>query len=41
MELALQQDGNSKETFVEILYDVQWCKSVLWAILFKWAGQDS
>ncbi|KAH9532354.1 hypothetical protein CY35_19G088900 [Sphagnum magellanicum] len=37
MESALRQGGDLKETFGEILYDLQW----LCSILCKWVGQDS
>jgi hypothetical protein len=37
IEVALRQGGDVKETFCEILYDLQWCRSVLLTILFKWA----
>ncbi len=41
MESALRQHGDVKETVSEILYDLQWCRSVLCSILLKRAGQDS
>jgi hypothetical protein len=37
MESALRQGGDLKETFGEILYDLQWLCSILW----KQVGQDS
>jgi hypothetical protein len=41
METALRQHGHVKETVSELLYDLQWCRSVLCSILLKRAGQDS
>jgi serine/threonine protein kinase len=41
METALRQHGDVKETVSELLYDFQWCRSVLSSILLKRAGQDS
>ncbi|CAM6040512.1 unnamed protein product [Sphagnum compactum] len=41
METALRQHGDVKETVSELLYDLQWCRSVLCSILLKRAGQDS
>jgi hypothetical protein len=41
MESALRQGGNLKETFAEILYDLQWCMEVLRSIFLKWTSQDS
>ncbi|KAH9533012.1 hypothetical protein CY35_18G028700 [Sphagnum magellanicum] len=41
METALRQHGDVKETVGELLYDLQWCRSVLCSILLKRAGQDS
>jgi len=41
MESALRQGGDLKETFAEILYDLQWYKMVLRSIFLKWIFQDS
>jgi hypothetical protein len=41
METALRQHEDVKETVSELLYDLQWCRSVLCSILLKRAGQDS
>ncbi|KAH8960768.1 hypothetical protein BDL97_05G014600 [Sphagnum fallax] len=41
MESALRQGGDFKETFAEILYDLQWYMMVLRSIFLKWIFQDS
>ncbi|CAK9875789.1 unnamed protein product [Sphagnum jensenii] len=41
MESALRQGGDLKETFAEILYDLQWYMMVLRSIFLKWIFQDS
>ncbi|KAH8960770.1 hypothetical protein BDL97_05G014800 [Sphagnum fallax] len=41
MESALRQGGDLKETFAEILYDLQWYLMVLRSIFLKWIFQDS
>ncbi len=41
MESALRQGGDLKETFAEILYDLQWCIMVLRSIFLEWIFQDS
>ncbi|KAH8960781.1 hypothetical protein BDL97_05G015600 [Sphagnum fallax] len=41
MESALRQGGDFKETFAEILYDLQWYMMVLRSISLKWIFQDS
>ncbi|CAM6048298.1 unnamed protein product [Sphagnum compactum] len=41
MESALRQGGDLKETFAEILYDLQWCMMVLRSIFLEWTFQDS
>jgi len=41
MESALRQGGDLKETFAEILYDLQWCMMVLCGIFQEWTFQDS
>jgi len=41
MESALRQGGDSKETFADILYDLQWYMMVLRSIFLKWIFQDS
>jgi len=40
LETALRQGGDLKETFGEIVSDLQWYRSVLHSIVFKQAGQD-
>ncbi len=40
MESALRQGGDLKETFAEILYDLQWYMMVLRSIFLKWIFQD-
>ncbi|CAN5970360.1 unnamed protein product [Sphagnum jensenii] len=40
MESALRQGGDLKETFAEILYDLQWYMMVLRSIFLKWISQD-
>jgi hypothetical protein len=41
MESALRQGGDLKETFAEILYDLQWYMMVLRSIFLEWTFQDS
>jgi hypothetical protein len=41
MESALRQGGDFKETFAEILYDLQWYMMVLRSIFLEWTFQDS
>ncbi|KAH9561409.1 hypothetical protein CY35_05G021100 [Sphagnum magellanicum] len=41
MESALRQGGDLKETFAEILYDLQWYMMVLRSIFPEWTFQDS
>ncbi|CAN5961947.1 unnamed protein product, partial [Sphagnum jensenii] len=41
MESALRQGGDLKETFAEILYDLQWYMMVLRSIFQEWIFQDS
>ncbi|CAM6025954.1 unnamed protein product [Sphagnum balticum] len=41
MESALRQGGDLKETFAEIIYDLQWYMIVLRSILLKWIFEDS
>ncbi|CAK9859758.1 unnamed protein product [Sphagnum jensenii] len=41
MESALRQHGDLKETASGIVYDLQWCRSILCSILLKHAGQDN
>jgi hypothetical protein len=41
LEAALRQGGDLKETFVEIVSDLQWYRSVLHSIVFKQVRQDS
>ncbi|KAH9561391.1 hypothetical protein CY35_05G020800 [Sphagnum magellanicum] len=41
MESALRQGGDFKETFAEILYDLQWYMMVLCSIFQEWAFEDS
>jgi hypothetical protein len=41
MESALRQGGDLKETFAEILYDLQWYMMVLRSIFLEWTSQDS
>ncbi|KAH8952253.1 hypothetical protein BDL97_09G074000 [Sphagnum fallax] len=41
LEAALRQGGDLKETFAEIVSDLQWYRSVLHSIVFKRVGQDS
>ncbi|KAH9561470.1 hypothetical protein CY35_05G023500 [Sphagnum magellanicum] len=41
MESALRQGGDLKETFAEILYDLQWSLIKLRSIFLKWTSQDS
>jgi len=41
MESALRQGGDFKETFAEILYDLQWYMTVLRSIFLEWTFQDS
>ncbi|KAH8960788.1 hypothetical protein BDL97_05G015800 [Sphagnum fallax] len=41
MESALRQGGDLKETFAEIVYDLQWYMMVLRSISLKWIFQDS
>jgi hypothetical protein len=40
MESALREGGDLKETFAEILYDLQWYMMVLRSIFLKWIFQD-
>ncbi|CAK9272779.1 unnamed protein product [Sphagnum jensenii] len=40
MESALRQGGDLKETFAEILYDLQWYMMVLRSMFLKWIFQD-
>ncbi|CAK9237151.1 unnamed protein product [Sphagnum troendelagicum] len=40
LETALRQGGDLKETFGEIVSDLQWYRSVLHSIVFKQVGQD-
>ncbi|CAM6009466.1 unnamed protein product [Sphagnum balticum] len=40
LETALRQGGDLKETFREIVSDLQWYRSVLHSIVFKQVGQD-
>ncbi|CAK9875791.1 unnamed protein product [Sphagnum jensenii] len=39
MESALRQGGDLKETFAEILYDLQWSMMVLCTIILQWIFQ--
>jgi hypothetical protein len=41
MESALRHGGDLKETFAEILYDLQWYMMVLRSIFLEWTFQDS
>jgi hypothetical protein len=41
LEAALRQGGDLKETFGEIVSDLQWYRSVLHSVVFKRVGQDS
>jgi hypothetical protein len=41
MESALRQGGDLKETFAEILYDLQWYMMVLRSIFPEWTFRDS
>jgi len=41
MESALRQGGDLKETFAEILYDLEWYRMVICSIFQKWTLQDS
>jgi hypothetical protein len=40
MESALRQGGDMKETFSEVMYDLQWYILLLRTIFLKWAFQD-
>jgi hypothetical protein len=41
MESALRQGGDLKETFAEILYDLQWYMMVVRSVFLEWTFQDS